>query len=147
MPIPAQPRGPGGLRLPDSRPRWGERRLGFNQLPSEALRSCKATADPATFCNWDQVLSWSLERRLWGAKGPPRPGPPNTSGGQWGPGPLPVTAGTPGPLPAAPLWPLPAAPLRVCLSGDPTACWKGRSGQGRPGSPRTRPFLLLLRPP
>jgi hypothetical protein len=30
-------------------------RLGFNQLPSEVLGSCKVMADPATFHKWNQV--------------------------------------------------------------------------------------------
>lgn len=60
--------------------------LSFNQLPTEALGSCgscKVTADPATFYNWDQVPSWCLERRCQGTEGLLRPGlsTPQEAGG------------------------------------------------------------------
>lgn len=77
VPIQAPFGGPGRPQLSDSRPRPGESCLTFDQLPSEAFRSrgsCKVTSDPATFCNWDQVPSGCLERRLWCTKDLPRPG-------------------------------------------------------------------------
>lgn len=89
-----------GPWLPKSRPRPGKYCLGVNQLPSEACRSFKVTADPATFCNWDQVPSWYLERRLWGIKDSPRSGlsTPQEDRGSWLP---PFTS----PIPhCSPLW-------------------------------------------
>lgn len=96
--------GPG---LSYARPRPGECCLSFNQLPCEALRSCgscKVTADPATFCNWDHVPSWCLDRRLWGTQGLPRPGLSSPQEDRR-PRPPPLTGRKPRPRPhLQPMW-------------------------------------------